>query len=205
MARGFRRKRGRFTASLSPWERALVLTSMEQTRAMLDARSGEPPADEFEAIMADAGIADAEPDAVGQAAPEPAQPDPDPAVRRLLPDGHREDPAVAAEFRRLTEEGLRQRKAATLGAAIEALSSDADREVVDLDRRQAESVLVALTDVRLVLGERLALRSDEDADALQGFLRSLGSEHPLAPVVEYYDFLTWLQETLAESLLREGR
>ncbi len=38
----------------------------------------------------------------------------DPALERLLPPAHREDEAVAAEFRRLTEQGLRERKTANL-------------------------------------------------------------------------------------------
>src|ERR1019366_9708817 len=90
----------------------------------------------------------------------------DPALERLLPSAHREDPELAAEFRRLTEYGLRERKAANLGTAISALQ-DSDGDKVTLDLPQAQATVVALTDVRLLLGERLGLRTDDDADAIQ--------------------------------------
>ena len=47
---------------------------------------------------------------------EPLAPPTDPAVRRLLPDASRDDPEVAAEFRRLTEDDLRAGKIAPADA-----------------------------------------------------------------------------------------
>ena len=49
---------------------------------------------------------------------EPLPPPTDPAVRRLLPDASRDDPQVAAEFRRLTEDDLRAGKIARLQPAL---------------------------------------------------------------------------------------
>ena len=89
----------------------------------------------------------------------------DPALERLLPPAHREDEAVAAEFRRLTEQGLRERKTANLTTAVDALR-DADGDKVVLSAAQAQALVVALTDVRLLLGERLGLRTDDDAEEL---------------------------------------
>ena len=58
-----------------------------------------------------------------------------------------------------------------------------------------------LTDVRLLLGERLGLRTDEDADALQDRLEEASPDDPQLDLAAYYDFMTWLQESLAQALL----
>lgn len=124
----------------------------------------------------------------------------DPALERLLPTAHREDPAMAAEFRRLTEHGLRERKAANLATAISALLTP-DGDKVSLDREQAQAMVVALTDVRLLLGERLGLRTDDDADALQDRLEAASEGDSELYLAAYYDFMTWLQESLTQALM----
>ncbi len=63
--------------------------------------------------------------------------------------------------------------------------------------------MVALTDVRLVIGERLGLREDEDVERLEIAVAEAGEEHPMAHAVGVYEFLTWLQETLAHALMGE--
>jgi hypothetical protein len=205
MARGFRRRGSgpgaRYVAVLDADERAVVASLMEQVRSML-----EPPDapdhgdDEFADIVAGIGLDDAG-DAGGSGSSTddlPSGEPRDPALDRLLPPGHRDDPTAAAEFRRLTEHGLRHRKAAGLEAAAAALRAD-DR--VRLDEASARAFVTALTDVRLVLGERLELRTDEDLDLVEELARSLDPEDPLVHVLALYDFLTWLQETLASALL----
>ena len=62
-------------------------------------------------------------------------------------------------------------------------------------------MLAALTDVRLVLGERMGLRTDEDVDVLEAAAQDLDPDDPLAYALAVYDFLTWLQETLASAML----
>ena len=62
-------------------------------------------------------------------------------------------------------------------------------------------MLTALTDVRLVLGERMGLRTDEDVDVLEAVAADLDPDDPLAYALAIYDFLTWLQETLASAML----
>jgi len=66
--------------------------------------------------------------------------------------------------------------------------------------------VVALTDVRLLLGERLGLRTDEDADALQDRLEAAAEDDaaqddPQLYLAAYYDFMTWLQESLTQALM----
>ena len=122
----------------------------------------------------------------------------DPALDRLLPTANRQDDEVAAEFRRLTETGLRQRKASTLAAAADLMRRD---DKLRLDEAQARAVLTALTDVRLVLGERMGLRTDDDVHLLEATAEELDPDDPLAYALSVYDFLTWLQETLASAML----
>ncbi len=123
----------------------------------------------------------------------------DPALERIFPTANREDEQVAAEFRRLTEDGLRTRKSANLTTAIKALSG-LEEQKVSLEQPQALALLIALTDVRLVLGERLGLKRDDDFDLLEEQVSSLPPDDPAVYALAVYDFLTWLQETLAHAL-----
>jgi len=195
MARAFTAKKGRFVARMSVDEIAVVVQLLRLTRDFVAPDrpdTGDPLAD----LVAGLGESD----------PVPQEPE-DPALRRLLPSAHRSDPEQAAEFRAMTEHSLRSRKARVLTAAIEALT-DASPPTVDLSTDQAQDLLVALTDVRLVLGERLGLRDDDDSAALHEEMtgQSLGApggepDPERAQRAAYYDFLSWMQETLATSLL----
>lgn len=85
----------------------------------------------------------------------------DPALARLLPTASREDPEAAAEYRRLVEPGLRARKISGLDRAVRALRAATPPRVA-LSQPDAVALTVALTDARLVIGERLGLREDDD-------------------------------------------
>ena len=65
-----------------------------------------------------------------------------------------------------------------------------------VDAATAPLLLAALTDVRLVLGERLELRDDTDVQRLEVIVDTLAPDDPLVYAMVVYDFLTWLQETL---------
>jgi hypothetical protein len=198
VARAFKRKRDGFVARLDDVEREVVVGLLRQTHDFLAPVHREPTGDPFDDLVARLGLprlSDANPSADDA----PAAPR-DPALDRLLPSAHREDPALAAEFRRLTEHGLREGKAANLSIAISALQA-ADGDKVRLDQEQAGAMVVALTDVRLLLGERLGLRTDEDADALQDRIEEASQDDPQLDLAAYYDFMTWLQESLAQALL----
>jgi hypothetical protein len=193
VATEFRRKGQRVVATMEPEELEVVVQLLTLTRDFV-APERDESGDPFLDLVAGMG---------GSA--DPSEPE-DPALRRLLPPASRTDPEQAAEFRRLTEDTLRQRKAATLSTAIEALTA-ADPPKVDLDLDQARALSVGLTDVRLVLGERLGLRTDEDSDRLHERLeRALAGEEEVDPglfqQMAYYDFLTWLQESVTLALLR---
>lgn len=222
MARAFKvrkvsvggRKEPRYAARLEVSERDLVAGLMHQVAELIEVPDAPAAAehaadgDSFEAIVARLGMSVAPPDpADGQSGEEgsrAARPEhvagyEDPAVRRLFPIANRTDPQAAEEFARLTEVGLRRRKRDNLLQAA-ALLEQGDH--LELLPAQAQVLLVALTDVRVVLGERMALRTDDDAAALELVARDLDEDDPRLHYILVYDFLTWLQESLALALLR---
>ncbi|WP_151525120.1 DUF2017 family protein [Serinicoccus kebangsaanensis] len=192
MARAFRRKGGRLVGSFDAEEISVVTHVLRLTRDFVAPErpdSGDP----FLDLVAGLG------DEV-----DPTEPS-DPALARLLPPASRDDDEQAVEFRRLTEHGLRQRKAATLATAIAALEA-AEAPRVELDLDQARALAVALTDARLILGERLGLRTDEDSERLHEELeQALAGEVELDPALAqkmaYYDFLSWMQESVTLGLM----
>ncbi len=172
--------------------------------ARLDAPQREALAgvvDQVVTLLGGPAAADAGPFALGGA---PVPPPTDPAVRRLLPDASRADPEVAAEFRRFTEADLRASKITQLLGLRDALAGDDDRVVVP--REAAPAVAAALTDVRLVVADRLGLRTDADAEALQAMLVAAEEREdddvPFVVVLAaVYDLLGLLQATLVDCLL----
>lgn len=191
----------------------MVLGLLEQTHTFVAPVPRVLTGDPFEDLVARLGmpkLKDDKADKPDEDDPDRADRDiiqapPDPALERLLPSAHRDDPALAAEFRRLTEHGLRERKAANLSTAISALQVRDGRKSSDdkvrLDQEQAQAMVVALTDVRLLLGERLGLRTDEDAAGLEDRLEAASEEDPQLHLAACYDFLTWLQESLIQALM----
>jgi hypothetical protein len=151
---------------------------------------------------------------------EAIEPPRDPAVRRLLPDASRDDPEVSAEFRRLTEDDLRAGKVDRLRRLWTALTTPVDGQRADafaVTPDDAKDVAAALTDLRLVLAERLDIRTDSQAERLYDtLLGSPGADlddvvsEDLDPatrryLVAVYGALSWLQESLVEALLHDLR
>ncbi|MFJ3957006.1 DUF2017 domain-containing protein [Arthrobacter sp. NPDC090010] len=120
----------------------------------------------------------------------------DPALRRLLPDGVKDDDEAALEFRRLSERSLRHGKVGSLRAASLLL----ENAELQLDQEQARQLAVALNDVRLVVSERLSIRTEADAEAVhaaQDWSKADDLESYLSVV---YNFVTWLQESLVQAM-----
>lgn len=215
----FKRTGKRVLVTLDPAERAVLARLLGDVRSMLDADGGpdgDPDApgaaaprerDPLADLVGvdDDWLAAVEAGATGSGAPldtrTAAERFDDPAVARLLPDANRDDPKAAAEFRRLTEAGLRSRKRATLDRAREALGRP---DPVLLDAEEARALLKGLTDVRLVVAERLGLRTEEDAEAVHAVLAAAGgdSDEPWVVMAALYDELTWWQEALVRELPR---
>ena len=88
---------------------------------------------------------------------QPILPD-DPVLARLLPDGYRDDPDAAGEFRKYTEPGLRSTKQQAALQMLDTLPDAGGR--IQLTSEQAQAWLKALNDVRLALGVRLDVTED---------------------------------------------
>lgn len=192
MARAFRRKGERLVGSFDAEELALVAHVLRLTRDFV-APERPDTGDPFLDLVAGLGEE-----------VDPEEPS-DPALARLLPPASRDDDEQAAEFRRLTEHGLRQRKAATLSTAIAALEQ-AEPPRLELDLDQGRALAIGLTDARLILGERLGLREDSDSERLHDELEAaLAGESELDPAtaqqMAYYDFLSWMQESVTTALM----
>lgn len=192
MAKAFRRKGSRLVGTFDTDEIGVLVHVLDLTRRFVEPErpdSGDP----FLDLVAGLGE---------QVDPEEPS---DPALARLLPVASRDDAEQAAEFRRLTEHGLRSRKAATLAAAIAALEQ-ARPPRLELDLDQARALAIGLTDARLILGERLGLRTDEDSERLHEELEAALSgrvelDPALAQKMAYYDFLSWVQESVTMAML----
>jgi hypothetical protein len=121
----------------------------------------------------------------------------DPVMTRLLPDGHRADPELAADYRDLTEASLRSGKTDDL-AIVRATLPDGGGEI-RLDRDQAGAWLRSSNDLRLALGTRLDISEDTEPP------EDVADEDDQQLAVYYW--LTALQGSLVDALVasRSGR
>jgi hypothetical protein len=121
----------------------------------------------------------------------------DPVIARLLPEGHRGDPALAADYRELTEASLRSGKADDL-ATVRATLPEGGGEL-RLDADQAAAWLRSTNDLRLALGTRIGIAADTEPP------EDLSTEEGQQLAVYYW--LTGLQGSLVDALAagRAGR
>src|SRR5215472_215383 len=142
---GFRATPDGVTARFARPEAAIIRDLVEQVVELVVADMPPPDSDELAAMV---GLSD-----------NSEMPD-DPVLARLLPDGYRDDPDAAKEFRRFTESGLRSAKVESANTLLGSLPSGGGR--VRLSQDQAEAWLRSLNDVRLALGVRLGVTDDFD-------------------------------------------
>jgi uncharacterized protein DUF2017 len=119
-------------------------------------------------------------------------PENDPVRQRLFPDGYRDDEEAAAEFRELTETGLRDDKAARAERCRAELPAGSGE--LSLPPDAAERWLTVLNDLRLALGTRLGVTEDEPAD--------IDPADPRAQSWVVYYWLTTLQDGLVQTAMR---
>jgi hypothetical protein len=121
----------------------------------------------------------------------------DPVVARLLPEGHRSDREIAADYREMTESALRSGKTDDL-AMVRATLPDGGGEL-RLDPDQAGAWLRTSNDLRLALGTRLDITEDTEPPD------DVTSEDEQQLAVYYW--LTGLQGSLVDALVaaRGGR
>jgi Domain of unknown function (DUF2017) len=195
------RPRGRrVRVDLDEAEVALLISLISQVRELLDDPAGSTAGPEADPVTDDpVDEADAL-EALFEASSGPVPPPADPVLRRLLPDGYRNDDVAAEEFRRLTESGLRAAKRSALSRVADDLLADdhATREGgvrIDLDDEAVNAWLPALTDLRLVLGTRLDITEDRDEER-----ESLVIGSPRFVELAAYDWLTWLQDAMVRAV-----
>ena len=111
----------------------------------------------------------------------------DEAVARLFPAAYRDDAPASAEYDRLVRDGLAAGRLEALGTVERTI--DADR----LDEDELAAWCGALNDLRLVLGERLAVTEDL-------YEEGIDPRDPRAPELALYGWLTWLQGSVVEAL-----
>lgn len=179
----FRRDGDVTVVGLSPQERPVLASLAAGLAEMLEpdeATSGSPP-DPLVALVGMTGEG-----TVGR--PE------DPALRRLLPDAY-DDAEGAAEFRRLTDGELRAAKVANLRRLVDGAAAPGG--VVRIGPDEVDGWLAALTDIRLVLGERLDMTEERE------HLEDLDDDDPRLPLLAAYDWLSELQDVLVQILMAD--
>ncbi|MBA2697941.1 MAG: DUF2017 domain-containing protein [Nocardioidaceae bacterium] len=180
------RRRGMVAAELPPYAAGLLASLVRQLVELLS--DGEVRAtateDPLEAML-DLG--------------SPRDTPQDPALLRLLPDAHRDDPEASAEFRRFTERGLRESKVADALVVLDTLGlpdgeyGEADLEF-ELDANQQRAWMRCLTDLRLTLAERLGVAAEDDS-----FWAGLAEDDERLPIYEIYGWLSYLLESLIDA------
>jgi len=169
---------GKITGKLDSVEQALLRSLLTQLAQLLHETEDQSHQDPLAVLV---GIRDL--------AEKPA----DPALLRLFPDAYRKDESAANDFRRYTEADLRSKKTAAADEAIKIL--DRADSKIELTKAEAEIMLAAINDTRLVLATRLGLSDELTLDEL------LAAEADDGGIAHLYEWLTWLQETLVRALM----
>ena len=175
---GFRPTSGGVTARFAAPQARIVRDLVAQIAVLV---GGEEQAGQRDELAAELGLSDS------TGLPE------DPVLARLLPDGYTEDPEAAGEFRRYTEQGLRDGKVAAARTVLDTLPARGGR--VRLTEADAQAWLRALNDVRLALGVRLGV-----TDEFDDLSAEIDPGDPRSAYVWVYQWLAFLQESLVDAL-----
>ena len=168
-------------AYLAPTEASLLRSLVGQVITLI-APDGPPPGQPDDPLAWDAQFSE-----------DQLQIPDDPVLARLLPDGYRDDPDAAGEFRRYTESSLRSAKQQAAQEMLDTLPEAGGR--IQLTHDQAHAWLKALNDVRLALGVRLDVT--EEFEQQWGRLRA---DDPQWAAYEVYAWLGAVQESLVQAL-----
>ncbi|MEI5672276.1 MULTISPECIES: DUF2017 domain-containing protein [unclassified Nocardioides] len=182
----------RIIATFSGLEADLLRTLASQLVELLRNEAAVPndDRDPFEALMDFSG---------------PTTEPEDPVLARLFPTAYPHDEEAASEFRRFTEGGLRDGKAAAAVSIIDGLeeaglppelSEDGLVIDVELEEAEAEAWMRSFTDLRLALATRLEIEEGDEE-----FWYSLPDDDPRAQIHDIYEWVGLLQETLVQALM----
>jgi hypothetical protein len=169
---------GGVKAVLAPAEAELLRSLVGQVMDLIEPESAKAAdLDELEALLQ------------AEAASTPT----DPVLARLLPDGYRDDPDAAGEFRKYTELSLRAAKHENAQTMLDSLPEQGGK--IQLTADQAQAWLKALNDVRLALGTKLGVTED-----FENQWDRLGRDDPRRTAFEVYAWLGAVQESLVRAL-----
>jgi hypothetical protein len=189
---GFRRTRNGVSARFSAAQAVIVRNLVSQVAELVGGDALEqpgtgsgPPA----ATSDPAELAGVEPFELGGPVTAPD----DPVLARLLPDGYRDDPVAAGEFRQYTEPDLRAGKVAAARTVLSTLPASGGR--VRLAGEDAQDWLRALNDVRLAIGTVLGVTEDDP-----GELPGAAPADPRSAYLDVYHWLGYLQDSLVRAL-----
>ena len=177
MTYGFQRTAtGRVVLRVDDVERGLLMSVARQVMDLVQPAEASPDQDPLAAqvgwVDADVGISD------------------DPAVARLLPDAY-DDPDDAREFRRFTENDLRQSKMQHAMTVVEEIERSGEKVAVT----STDSWLGLLNDARIAIGTRIQISEDNHEE-----LAGLPDDDPRSGLFHVYDWLTFLQESLVRCM-----
>ena len=177
MTYGFQRTAtGRVVLRVDQVERGLLMSVARQVMDLVQPAEASPDQDPLAAqlgwVDGDVGISD------------------DPAVARLLPDAY-DDPDDAREFRRFTENDLRQSKMQHAMTVVEEIERSGEKVAVT----STDSWLGLLSDARIAIGTRIQISEDNHEE-----LAGLPDADPRSGLFHVYDWLTFLQESLVRCM-----
>lgn len=177
MTYGFQRTAtGRVVLRVDQVERGLLMSVARQVMDLVQPLEASPDQDPLAAqvgwVDADVGISD------------------DPAMARLLPDAY-DDPDDAREFRRFTENDLRQSKMQHAMTVVEEIERSGEKVAVT----STDSWLGLLNDARIAIGTRIQISEDNHEE-----LAGLPDDDPRSGLFHVYDWLTFLQESLVRCM-----
>lgn len=177
----------RFRSALDPHEAALLKNLVASMIGLLDERESSSPPDELEQIT---GMKTGSTEPPGNA-----------TLRRLLPDFSKPDDTTSpddeavdslnAALRSLHEPHIIDAKRIAAQQLLDTIPEDGGR--FELTEEAANAWIAAVNDVRLALGTMLDIRPDGPDQ--------LPDDHPMAPHLDVYQWLTVLQEYLVLALM----
>lgn len=180
MSAGFNlESNGRIILRLDEVERMMLLSLCDQIITLVTPQDRDPDADPLFALI---GIE-----------PSVERPE-DEVMLRLFPDAYNDDEDASSDFRRFTERDLRQTKTNHAQTVQETLQRSGGKIV--LSKAVAPSWLGFLNDVRLALGARMEIDDDFHDEVVD-----LDEGDPRLAMLDVYDWLTYLQETLVQIML----
>lgn len=120
----------------------------------------------------------------------------DPLIRRLFPDAYG-DAEADAEYRRLTVDAARGQRVGDAGIVLGDLVATGEGEAdLRIPAEHVDAWLKTVNALRLSLAVRLEITDAASADALA----RLSARDPRMPLVDIYDWMGFVLESLLESL-----